>query len=56
MSEETTYRIVRFYQDVNHPDHHKEIDSGLTKAEAKEHCQDPDSCEKGVWFDGFEEE
>lgn len=51
-----TYRIVRKYRDMNHPDHNKEIASGLTLQEAKAHCQDPDTHEKGVWFDVFYEE
>jgi hypothetical protein len=51
-----TYRIVRFYKDSGHPDHHKEIDTGLTLEQAKDHCNDPSSEEKGIWFDGFEEE
>lgn len=51
-----TYEIVRFYAEDGHPDHGKIIKSGLTIEEAKEHCQDPDTEEKGVWFDGFREE
>jgi len=54
--DEATYKIVRKYKDVNHPDHDKVIDDGLTKAEAQEHCKDPDTQEKGVWFDVFYEE
>jgi len=56
MSEEATYRIVRRYKDDSHPDNRKVIDEGLTREEAKEHCNDPDTCEPGVWFDSFEEE
>ena len=51
-----TYKIVRKYANANHPDHNKEIDSGLTLAEAQEHCKDPSTHEKGVWFDCFYEE
>ena len=56
MTEEKTYKIVRKYKDSGHPDHDKEINSGLTLAEAKAHCNDPDTCEEGVWFDCFYEE
>lgn len=52
----TSYKIVRKYQDSRHPDHNKVIKSGLTLKEAKEHCQDPDTKESGVWFDCFTEE
>ena len=51
-----TYRIVRKYQDTSHPDHDKEINTGLTREEAKAHCKDPDTQEAGVWFDVFYEE
>lgn len=51
-----TYRIVRKYKDTTHPDHNKEIDSGLTRFDAAKHCNDPDSHEPGVWFDAFYEE
>lgn len=51
-----TYKIVRKYKDSNHPDHDKEIATDLTREEAKEHCKDPCTCEKGVWFDVFYEE
>ncbi len=50
------YRIVRFYQDTTHPDHHKEIDSGLTRTEAIDYCSLEESQEVGVFFDGFEAE
>lgn len=39
-----------------HLDHDKEIDSGLSLAEAREHCSDPDTSEAGVGFDCFYEE
>ncbi len=54
--DEKTYKIVRKYKDSSHPDHDKEIDTGLTREEAKEHCKDPDTQEDGVWFDAFYEE
>jgi len=52
----TTFKIVRFYSDDNHPDNHKVIKTGLTEEEAQEHCQREDTREKGVWFDGYTEE
>jgi hypothetical protein len=55
MSEEKTYCIVRKYRDMNHTDHNKEIDSGLTLEEAREHCSDPDTSGDG-WMDVFYEE
>ena len=51
-----TYKIRRFYKDIDTPNHDVEGMDGLTRKEAQEHCSDPDSEEKGVWFDGFEEE
>lgn len=48
---EETYCIIRFYQDGRR----EVIKTGLTREEAKEHCQDPDSSGEG-WFDGFEQE
>ena len=53
--EDTTYHIVRKYRNMEHPDHNKEIDSGLTLNEAQEHCSDPDTSGDG-WFDCFYEE
>ena len=50
------YKIVRFYRDSNHKDHNKTIRTGLTEAEAQEHCQSDDTHEPGVWFDGYTEE
>ena len=49
------YEIVRFYA----PHLKKEsevIKSGLTLEEAQKHCSDPDTHEKGVYFDGYREE
>jgi len=51
-----TYSVYRFYLDDSHPDHKKIIKKGLTKEEAVAHCQDPDSMEVGVWFDGWTRE
>ena len=50
------YKIVRFYRDSDHKDHNKIIKTGLTEAEAQEHCQREDTHEPGVWFDGYTEE
>jgi len=63
-----TYEIVRFF--ANRPGERKTMTTGLPLAEAKEHCQDPESDSKtcthifpegapentGPWFDGFEKE
>jgi hypothetical protein len=54
--EEQKYKIVRKYKDDSHPDNNKVIDTGLTIEEAREHCKDPSTHEKGVWFDCFYEE
>lgn len=51
-----TYEVIRKYANPNHPDHNKVIATGLTLAEAQEHCKDPATHEKGVWFDCFYEE
>jgi len=50
-----TYKIVRFYFDESHPDHHKVIDSGLSLEDARAHCSD-DSTKGDGWFDGYESE
>ena len=50
---DSTYKIIRFYQDVNKPN--RDMDSGLTLEEAQEHCRDSDSSGVG-WFDGYMEE
>ena len=51
-----TYKIIRKYQDWNHHDKEKVIDTGLTLEEAKKHCNDPDTHKEGVWFDAYYEE
>lgn len=51
-----TYRITRKYLDNSHPDHNEVIRTGLTLEEAQEHCNDPSTHEKGVWFDCYYEE
>jgi len=68
IASDKTYKIVRFYQNINHP---KEVlETGLSFEEAQEHCNDPETssstCEKpeniarteemGDWFDGYYEE
>lgn len=51
-----TFKIVRKCLDEKHPDHNREINTGLTLDEAQEHCKDGSTHEKGVWFDVFYEE
>jgi hypothetical protein len=51
-AESKTYQIIRFFRDSNT---RKIIKTGLTYAEAKEHCSDKSTSGDG-WFDGFEEE
>ncbi len=51
------YKIVRFY----YPDQKRDSENvegmgGLTLEEAQEHCNDPDTREEGVYFDGYTEE
>lgn len=57
---EQLYYIQRFCQDDSHPEHRKVIESGLTLAEAQEHCNDPATSgqfEDGtMWFDGYQRE
>jgi len=62
-----SYRIVRCYQNPNKRS--RTVDNGLTLAEARAHCSDPETssstCTKpypksltkkhGEWFDGYEE-
>ena len=50
-----TCRIVRKYFDTSHPDHNKEIATGLTLEEAQEHCSRDDTHEPGVWMDVYYE-
>ena len=51
----TTYRIVRFTFDDNHPDNHRTIVRGLSLAQAQAHCSRGDTHGDG-WFDGYTEE
>jgi len=62
-----TYAVVRFFRDSGE---RETIATGLTREEAREHCNDPETSsrtctlkeglklteEKGPWFYGFEEE
>lgn len=46
-----TYKIVRIFRDM-----HKEnivIETGMSLEDAQAHCQDPDTCKEGVWFDSY---
>ena len=52
MSEQKTYEIVRFFQDLDIPS--KVIQSGVSKKEAQEHCSREDTHGEG-WFDGWRE-
>ena len=51
-----TYKVIRKYCDMEHPDHNKVIDRGLTHEDAQEHCSREDTHEKGVWMDVYTEE
>jgi hypothetical protein len=53
--DDDTYKIVRFYQDPDHPNHRMVVRQGLTLAEAQEHCNDEATHGDG-WFDGYEAE
>ena len=53
---EHTYRIVRHYKDTNHPDHLKDIKTGLTIEAAWYHYMKYDTYVPGVWFDEYEKE
>ena len=62
-----TYKIVRGY--LKHPNRHT-IKTGLTLAQAREHCRDPETSSStaqsaiarkrtqqyGPWFDGYTQE
>jgi hypothetical protein len=49
------YKIMRYYYpDQNKPA--KEIMSGLTLEEAREHCNNSRTRKEGVYFDGYTEE
>jgi hypothetical protein len=48
----TTYKIIRFCQDLDDPRHGQVIDTGLTLEEAQAHCYDP-ATSGDDWFDGY---
>ncbi len=64
-----TYKTVRMYQNGDKYDR-QTLETGLTFAEAKEYCADPETSsrtatghearkrteQREAWFDGFEEE
>ena len=50
---EPKYKIVRMYYDERPSE---TIKRGLTLEEAQRHCRDPNTREKGVWFDGYDED
>lgn len=68
MSEEKTYHIIRFFFD--RPDECEIVLKGLTKEQAQEHCNDPETSSStattkwakiytevnGPWFDGWNED
>lgn len=47
------YKIVRMYYDERPSE---TIRRGLTLEQAQRHCRDPSTREKGVWFDGYDED
>ena len=49
----TTYKIVRFYQDMDR--RNRVMARGLTLEEAQAHCQREDTHGDG-WFDGYDED
>lgn len=55
-----TYKIIRFYDDLNKPN--KVIKRGLTLEQAQAHCRDPKTSTNSKkpigqnWFDGYTKE
>lgn len=45
------YSIVRYYAQSGKEN--RIMKTGLSRAEAVEHCEDPKTSKAGVWFDGF---
>jgi len=43
------YKIIRFYQNGNH----RTIKIVSSLEQAQEHCQDPNTKNEGVYFDGY---
>ena len=52
MEKNSTYKIERFYFKNSN---RKTIKTGLSLAEARKHCNSPDTAGDG-WFDGYTEE
>jgi len=50
----TTYKIVRFYSEMNK--NSRVMHRGLTLEEAQRHCSDPKTRKEGVYFDGYTQE
>lgn len=52
VTETRTFQIIRYWRD---PARESEvIQTGLTEAEARQHCQDPTTADPNrEWFDGF---
>jgi len=50
-----TYKIIRFYYPSLNKDN-EIIQEGLTLQEAQEHCQQDDTKQEGIYFDGYIEE
>ncbi len=52
MNEYERFEIVRFYAPSVFKEN-KVIKTGLTEAEAQDHCQRDDTRKEGVYFDGY---
>jgi hypothetical protein len=52
---ESTYRITRFYSPKDGRPN-ETVKEGLTLDEAQTWCENPETQEAGVYFDGYEEE
>lgn len=47
------YKIIRYYAPGQNREN-ETIQKDLTLEEAQEHCQDPSTSEKDVYFDGYQ--
>jgi len=45
------YNVVRFYSDENRDS--RIVKRNVTIQQARAHCSRADTCQEGVWFDGF---